>query len=114
MNRRRFIPCVLFSFLFLLWTPFAKADGWQPIDPADLAMKDNPAQPGAKAMILYRSIDRNDKTGSQQEYVRIKIFTEEGKSYADVTIPPFDRAEFKFSGVSGRTIHPETRSAPSP
>src|ERR1700760_3675230 len=101
MPLRRILLSTFVLFLFLVSLPFAHADGWLPIDPADLALKDNPAQPGAKAMILYRSIDRNDKTGSQQEYVRIKIFTEEGKSFADVTIPPFDRTEFKFSGVQG-------------
>jgi hypothetical protein len=31
-------------------------DDWQPINRADLALKDNPAQPGADAMILYRAL----------------------------------------------------------
>jgi hypothetical protein len=62
-------------------------------------------------MILYRSIERDDLMGSQREYVRIKIFTEEGKEYGDVEIPPFDR-EFKISGVQGRTIHPDGSIVP--
>jgi hypothetical protein len=107
MNGRRFPSCVLFSFLLLIWAPLAKADGWQPIDPADLTMKDNPAQPGAKAMILYRSVERNDTLGSETDYVRIKIFNDEGKSYADVTVPAFDREISKIGGVAGRTIHPD-------
>lgn len=97
--------CCIFSH-----QAFAK-DDWLPIAPEDLALKDNPAVPGSKAMILYRSIERDDMMGSEREYVRIKIFTEEGKSYADVVIPPFDR-EFKISGVQGRTIHPDGSIVP--
>ena len=108
MNLRRLVfpSIVLFSSLFTSF-PAAHADGWLPIDPADLAMKDNAAQPGAKAMILYRSVERNDTLGSETDYVRIKIFTDEGKSYADVTIPAFDREISKIGGVAGRTIHPD-------
>lgn len=105
----------LFCFLLLILFGFpqlANAVDWPPVTPEDLALKDNPADPGAKAMILYRSIERDDQMGSQQEYVRIKIFTDEGKQYADVTIPPFDRSEFKFSGVQGRTIHPDGSIVP--
>ena len=74
-------------------------------------MKDNPAQPGAKAMILYRSIERDDLMGTQKEYVRIKIFTDEGKEYGNVEVPPFDR-EFKIGNVQGRTIHPDGSIVP--
>jgi hypothetical protein len=113
MNRLRLLFPVLFlAVLFYVGSPLAQAkDDWLPITPEDLAMKDSPSNPGAKAMILYRSIDRDDQMGSQHEYVRIKIFTEDGKSYADVSIPPFDR-EFKISGVQGRTIHPDGSIVP--
>ncbi len=62
-------------------------------------------------MILYRSVVRDDQMGSQHEYVRIKIFTDEGKEYGTVNIPPFDR-DFKVQGVSGRTIHPDGTIVP--
>src|SRR5664279_5328964 len=101
----RLASCFLsacFAVLFLISSPLAHAkDEWQPITPEDLSLKDNPVVPQSKAMILYRSIERDDLMGSQREYVRIKIFTEEGKEYGDVEIPPFDR-EFKISGVQGR------------
>jgi len=35
-------------------SPTPATVGWLPIPPEDLAMKDNPASPGADAMILYR------------------------------------------------------------
>ena len=62
-------------------------------------------------MILYRSVERDDQMGSQREYVRIKIFTDEGKEFGNVNIEPFDR-EFKVQGVSGRTIHPDGSIVP--
>lgn len=102
----RFLSIALLSFLVMSIAVPAQASDWQPITPEDLALKDNPKVPGSVAMILYRSIERDDKLGSEEEYVRIKIFKDEGKKYADVTIPPFDR-EFKVGGVSGRTIHPD-------
>jgi hypothetical protein len=81
--------------LFLVSSqPVQAKDDWLPITPEDLTLKDNPAVPGSKAMILYRAIDRDDAMGSQIEYVRVKIFTEEGKSYGDVVLPEFDRQSF--------------------
>ena len=65
MNRtQRFILhiviLVAFSVLFASRTSQA-GDDWLPIPPADLALKDNPAQPGAHAMILYRESDMDSK-----------------------------------------------------
>src|SRR6185312_5631001 len=39
-------------------------------------------------------------------YKRIKIFTEEGKKYADVEIP-YLKGSFSISDVKARTIHPD-------
>ncbi len=112
----RLTSCLIsacFAVFFLLSSPLAHAkDEWQPITPEDLALKDNPAVPGSKAMILYRSIERDDAMGSQIEYVRVKIFTEEGKQYADVVLPPFDRTSFNIESVRGRTIHPDGSIVP--
>lgn len=107
-----FFRAATVGLLLVVSLPLAHAkDDWLPISPEDLALKDNPAQPGSSAMILYRSVERNDQMGSEREYIRIKIFTEEGKQYADVSMPPFDR-EFKVSGVQGRTIHPDGTIVP--
>jgi hypothetical protein len=98
------------------------ADEWQPINPADLAMKDNPASPGADAMILYHESvvslkDLNARGDSDLEYNRIKIFTDAGKEYANVEIPYLAGSSGDYSdwdntsgglqiiGVRGRTIH---------
>ena len=67
-----------------------------------------PEAPGASAVILYRQVDRDDnaKTGNEQNYVRIKILTEEGRKYADVEIPYF-RDQANIVGLRARTIRPD-------
>jgi hypothetical protein len=85
----------------------SRADDWLPIDPADLAMKDNPKQPGGDAMILYREVNEDAKIASVNNYTRIKIFTDAGvKSQSDVEIP-YNKAQETVQSVRGRTIRPD-------
>jgi hypothetical protein len=112
MNRTQRFLCIT-TFVFLLLCAIAMAprpssagDDWLPIPPADLALKDNPASPGAHAMILYRSSDMDSKESSVREYSRIKIFTQEGANEADVEIP-FNRQQVNIMDIRGRTIHPD-------
>lgn len=86
----------------------ANTEQWQPISPEDLAMKDNPAQPGADAMILYREDFANEKFIDQDgsyvdEYYRIKIFTQKGVKWGDVEIP-FYKEVSDIKDLSARTI----------
>ena len=62
-------------------------DTWQPVPNDDLALKDDPANPGSSAMILERQIYTDDEKRIQTEWVRIKVLTEEGRAYADIEIP---------------------------
>jgi transglutaminase-like putative cysteine protease len=85
--------------------------GWLPISPEDLALKDNPKQPGADAMVLYReSLDDARKSGTDgdsiEEYIRIKIFTQAGTRYGHVEVS-FDKSFEGISYVAGRTIRPD-------
>src|SRR5271168_2285702 len=86
--------------------PSSAGDDWLPIPPADLALKDNPASPGAHAMILYRASDMDSKESSVREYVRIKIFTQEGTKEGDIELP-FNRQQVNIMDIRGRTIHPD-------
>src|SRR5271156_831189 len=114
MNRaRRFRYS--FILLALLCIPLdrstAAGDDWLPIPPADLALKDNPQQPGAHAMILYRESTVNEKYvtsdgGSTTEYVRIKIFTEQGTKEANVQIP-YLKGSSDIKDIRARTIQPD-------
>ncbi len=119
MNRsQRFGLCVALVCLCAVIVPVRQLlagnspEDWKPIDPADLALKDNPASPGANAMILYRSADVNEKYASTDgafifNYYRIKIFTQKGADEeADVQIPFFkDNSEVR--DLHARTIKPD-------
>ncbi|MGH9690095.1 MAG: DUF3857 domain-containing protein [Candidatus Acidiferrales bacterium] len=114
MNRaaRVCCGCVLAVMLVSLFVAkHAHADDWLPIPPEDLALKDNPASPGADAMILYRENTVNAKNAdydgdSDEEYMRIKIFTQAGVQRGDIEIP-FDRDQQDVKDIRGRTIHPD-------
>jgi hypothetical protein len=84
---------------------------WPPIDPGDLAMKDNPASPGSLAMVLYREEIVNNKDFTQDYYYRIKIFTEDGKKRAAVEIP-FVKGYVDVKNLQARTIHPDGQIIP--
>ncbi len=86
--------------------PAAGKDDWLPITPEELALKDNPAQPGSSAMILYREMFTDDLNAFEKNYYRIKVFTEEGKKQADVEIPYF-KGPFWLDDIKARTIRPD-------
>lgn len=86
-------------------------EGWLPVAPEDLALKDNPKQPGADAMILYRELiddaSKASATGDTvEEYVRIKVFTQAGTKYGHVEIQ-FSKAYQNVVYIAGRTIKPD-------
>lgn len=110
MNRtQRFLSCmaVLVALLSIFGLRASRAaDDWLPIPPADLALKDNPKSPGAHAMILYRESDVDSKESWVKEYIRVKIFTQEGTSEGNVEIP-FLKGNVDIRDLRGRTIQPD-------
>ena len=82
------------------------ASDWPAIPPADLALKDNPARPGASAILLDRNSHEDDIKGVQSEYYRIKIFTEEGRKFANIEIPYFEKLD-EVRDIRARTVHPD-------
>jgi hypothetical protein len=88
-------------------TALGAADDWLPVPPEDLAMKDNPNQSGADAMVLYREVNEDANTSVVNNYLRIKIFTPGGvKSQSDIELP-YNRAQESIESVRGRTIRPD-------
>jgi hypothetical protein len=86
----------------------ASSVGFQSVPPDELMMKSEALAPGAAAIILYRQVDRDDSGQPTREdnYVRIKILTEEGRKYADVEIP-FLKGRQDVVKVGARTIKPD-------
>jgi Domain of Unknown Function with PDB structure (DUF3857) len=80
---------------------------FQPVSPDELKITSEPLAPGASAIILYRQVDRddNDRT-SEDNYIRIKILTEEGRKYADVEIP-FLKDFQDVVKIKARTTRPD-------
>jgi len=97
---------VAVALLFRPFLPTTSGDDWLPIDPADLKMTSEPKAPGAPAIYLYRQVDRDDQSGREAQYYRIKIFTEEGRKQADVEIP-FLKDVAQVNSIKARTIRPD-------
>src|SRR5260370_8579221 len=79
------------------------------ITPEELALKDNPAAPGAAAMILYYAVDTDNTKSTEARAVRIKVFREEGKKHANIEIPYYDKAN-QVEDIRSRTVGPATKA----
>jgi len=111
MPRKTYTPLIL---LFLA-IPFhsARAAGfeWDPVTDAEKAMKSNPLDPGAGAVVLFKrgKIDVIEKsslfwTTRTQSYVRIKVFNDAGREAGNVSVESFKSV--RVSRIEGRTILP--------
>ena len=85
------------------------AADWPPISQEELAMADDPHNPGAAAIILRREVTTDDVKSVQVEYRRIKILNDEGKKYADIEIAYLDKST-KIEDVQARTTRPDGTS----
>jgi hypothetical protein len=104
--RKSFLYCALLATVVLSLAPLPlSAQDFKAPAPEELSMKDNPAAPGAHAMILEWIIDANDMTSTSLEYYRIKVFTEQGKSHGDIEIPY--NHSFSITDIKARTIQPD-------
>jgi len=88
------------------FAPVVTADDWLPITPEDLAMKDYAPSPGSHAVLLYREVRTDDVNSVENNYIRIKILTEEGKKYGNVELAYF-RNFNKIGDIKARTIRPD-------
>ncbi len=82
---------------------------FRPVSPEELKMTSEPAAPGAPAIILYRNVFRDDASGDngatahEDNYIWIKILTEEGRKYGDVEIE-YDNDLEHVVNLHARTI----------
>jgi hypothetical protein len=89
--------------------PVSAGDEWQPISQEELKMTSEPKALGAPAIILYHQVDRDDsdvRTAHEYNYIREKIFTEEGRKFADVEIP-LVKGKWDIHNIKARTIRPD-------
>jgi hypothetical protein len=87
------------------------SDPWPAVPKEDLTLQDNPANPGSAAMILERHVYTDDNKRLQTEFLRIKVFTESGRAYADVEIPYVVKST-SVENIRGRTLQPDGTVVP--
>lgn len=109
MTRRpgfpQFLAPIITLIIAISFSVRARAVSFQPVSQEELKMTGEPKAPGAPAIILFREVDRDDRgqTAHEDNYVRIKILTEEGRKYADVEIP-FFKENGTIVNLHARTI----------
>jgi hypothetical protein len=112
--RRLFLIAGLFLLAATVYrVGSSSAEEWMPISPEELKMTSYAAAPGAPAIILYRQVDRDDsnpRVPHEYNYVREKIFTEEGRKNADVEIP-FVKGDYSIVNIRARTVRQDGSSA---
>jgi Domain of Unknown Function with PDB structure (DUF3857) len=97
------VAVIPLTLLLLKVSALAAAAPWPPVSPEELAMTDDPANPGAPAILLWREVTTDDPKGISTEYRRIKVLTDEGKKYGDIEIPYVGR-ESRVEDIQARTI----------
>ena len=117
MTRRTWVAfaAILCAAFLLRPRPLAGADDWLPISPDELKMTSEPKAPGAQAIYLYRQVDRDDQLNVVNNYIRVKVFTEEGRKQANVEILYFaddasirnikHKCMFQLIPVARRTVN---------
>ncbi len=103
--KRRFLT-LLVGILLGQNCPVRAADDWLPVTQEDLKMKDYAPSPGSHAVLLYREVRTDDVNSVENNYIRIKILTEEGKKYASVELPYY-RNFNRIGDIKARTIRPD-------
>jgi len=103
----------------LLWAALALAANsaragspdWQPVDPADLALKAPRVEKDADAEAIFWEVWVTDEIGLQPrsiftQYIRMKIFTDRGRDQHGTVELPFGIST-NVSDIAGRTIKPD-------
>ena len=87
------------------------SEAWPAIAPEEMSLKDDPLKPGAPAIILHKEIFSNHHNSYHRYHYRIKIFTDEGKNYANIEIPYFADA-IRVTDLRARTVRPDGKELP--
>ena len=86
-------------------------DDWAPIPPDELALKDDPLNPGAPAIILYRETVINHRKGFESHHYRIKILSDRGAEYGNVELP-YTKEVNNVHDIKARTVQPDGTVVP--
>src|SRR5437899_2520528 len=81
------------------------------LTPAELQITDNAKQPGSLAMILCFAVETDNIKSTETHSMRIKIFRDEGKKYANVEIPYVEKYS-EVQEIVARTIGSDGKVTP--
>lgn len=87
------------------------AQEWPAVSPEDIAAKSYAEFPGARAVILMRKDERDDKAGRETRFYRIKILNDEGKDNANIETDRYYE-NTKFVDLAARVIRADGRIVP--
>ncbi|HYP27574.1 MAG TPA: DUF3857 and transglutaminase domain-containing protein [Blastocatellia bacterium] len=109
MVHRHVLIAILLAFASLAGQARASTN-WRPVTPEDLKMTAaDIGDPESEAVMLFREGELDDSSPegtSLRVYIRIKVFNERGRRYADVQLPY--RVELgRITEVRARTIRPD-------
>ena len=112
MSYSQRIISAIFAFVILATIALAQdaKPAWPTITPDELALKDDPAAPGAAALALYREYIADDVNRFVGEYLRIKVLNDEGRKYGDIEITYYDDL-FAVDRIEARVTRPDGTSA---
>lgn len=82
------------------------AQDWPEIPKDEWALTDDPANPGASAVILYREEIIDGKQSFAKNCYRIKILKDDGKKYGDISIR-FLKGDTRVEDIEAQTVHPD-------
>src|SRR5436190_21373324 len=119
MSSRMYRPlyvCAIVTLVFAAsaFAGFSQSQAFRPASAAELSMKSVPYAPDATAAVLDWVKVNDDSNSIASEYVRIKVFTDDGKKYGSVEIPylPAYPFEQRVTEISARTIRPDGTIVP--
>jgi hypothetical protein len=111
--RRPFLSLVLLPVLVLGpggVAAFAAPQMLPAVTPAERALKECPAAPGAPAVYLFRGYTKDHENRTLSESFRIKILTPAGKDYATVEVP-FSES-WEVDSIRASVMKPDGRVVP--
>ena len=106
---KKLLLVALISTFVGYFTTVKAGDDWREITQADLQLKTSKVEAGADAEAIFWEV-RIDDTSSDlvmNHYIRVKIFTENGREkYSKIDIP-FINKRVKIKNIEARVIRPD-------
>ncbi|MEZ5344921.1 MAG: DUF3857 and transglutaminase domain-containing protein [Pyrinomonadaceae bacterium] len=102
------ILVVLLCLLFAASQTVLARDDWRPVSPQELSMTEGKIEKDADAEAIFWEVRVNDSTQNliMEHYVRIKIFTENGREKFSKVDIPFVKG-LKIKDIEARVIKPD-------